>query len=127
MPIDRDGSLTRLGAAASRMGFPLMRALRNFDSASAALLDGRAATSLSNWCGPAGEPCPMLAAIIRRDGDPETVQLGDHPTLIPAAGQVRVRVRAASLNPIDSKLRAGSFRPFLRLRFPAILGFDLAG
>lgn len=36
-------------------------------------------------------------------------------------------MRAASLNPLDSKLRAGALRPFLRLRFPAVLGFDLAG
>jgi alcohol dehydrogenase len=36
-------------------------------------------------------------------------------------------VRASSLNPIDFKLRSGVGRPILTLRFPAVLGFDLAG
>jgi NADPH:quinone reductase-like Zn-dependent oxidoreductase len=36
----------------------------------------------------------------------------------PAVGEVKIRVRAASLNPIDWKIRAGHLRlvPMLRLR-----------
>lgn len=69
----------------------------------------------------------MLAAVVRRYGPPEVVEVEQFPGPMPAAGQLRVRVRAASLNPLDTKLRSGGLRPFLRLRFPAVLGFDLAG
>jgi NADPH:quinone reductase-like Zn-dependent oxidoreductase len=48
--------------------------------------------------------------------DPE---VGDHDVL--------VEVRAAGVNPLDSKIAAGEFRLFLPYRFPLILGNDLAG
>jgi NADPH:quinone reductase-like Zn-dependent oxidoreductase len=51
----------------------------------------------------------------------------DVPAPTAAPGQIVVRVKAASLNPLDIKLRTGALRPFLRLHFPAILGFDFAG
>jgi alcohol dehydrogenase len=38
-----------------------------------------------------------------------------------------VRVRAASINPIDLKLAAGDLKAVQRLTFPAPAGFDLAG
>lgn len=42
-------------------------------------------------------------------------------------GEVRVRVRATSINPIDWKLRSGAARGRIPLELPAILGRDLAG
>lgn len=47
----------------------------------------------------------------------------------PAIGpsEVRVRVRATSINPIDWKLRSGAARNRIPLQLPAILGRDLAG
>jgi NADPH:quinone reductase-like Zn-dependent oxidoreductase len=69
----------------------------------------------------------MLAAVVDRYGPPDVIEVRDVPPPAAARGRVRVRVRAASLNPLDVKLRAGALRPFMRLRFPAILGFDLAG
>lgn len=69
----------------------------------------------------------MLAAVSERYGPPEVMAVREIPDPSPGAGRVRVRVRASSLNPLDVKLREGALRPFLRLRFPAILGFDLAG
>ena len=44
-----------------------------------------------------------------------------------AAGDLVVRVHAASINPIDFKLAAGELRRVQRLEFPAPAGFDLAG
>ena len=38
-----------------------------------------------------------------------------------------VRVRAAGVNPIDWKLRAGHLQEFMPLELPSIPGFDLAG
>jgi NADPH:quinone reductase-like Zn-dependent oxidoreductase len=49
--------------------------------------------------------------------------LEDAPTPEPADGQVLVRVRAASVNPIDWKIRSGG-RP---VELPKILGSDVSG
>jgi NADPH:quinone reductase-like Zn-dependent oxidoreductase len=43
------------------------------------------------------------------------------------AGEVRVRVRATSVNPIDWKIRSGAMRAFMHIDLPTILGRDLAG
>ncbi len=69
----------------------------------------------------------MKAAIVRRYGPPSNIQIGDvhEPDVKP--NQVLVRVRAASINPLDTKLRAGSLRWVMPLTFPAVLGFDFAG
>jgi NADPH:quinone reductase-like Zn-dependent oxidoreductase len=69
----------------------------------------------------------MRAAIVRRHGPPSVVELAELPDPVPGPGQIRVRVRAASMNPLDVKLRSGSLRLVLPLRFPAVLGFDFAG
>jgi NADPH:quinone reductase-like Zn-dependent oxidoreductase len=69
----------------------------------------------------------VIAAVARAYGPPEVIELRERPAPAVGPAEVRVRVRAASLNPLDAKLRAGALRPFLRLRFPAVLGFDLAG
>ena len=45
----------------------------------------------------------------------------------PGPGQVRLRVRAASVNPIDWKMRRGSLRIVMPAKFPLTLGFDAAG
>lgn len=44
----------------------------------------------------------------------------------PAAGQVLVRVKASSVNPLDLKIKSGH-APHARHPLPAILGMDLAG
>lgn len=69
----------------------------------------------------------MKAAILRRYGPPAVVEIGERPDPAPGPGQMRVRVRAASINPLDAKLRAGTLRFVMPLRFPAVLGFDFAG
>jgi alcohol dehydrogenase len=70
----------------------------------------------------------VLAALADRYGGADAVRIGETPEpRRDGQVRVRVRVRATSLNPLDAKLLAGSLRPFLNLRFPAILGFDLAG
>ena len=51
----------------------------------------------------------------------------DVPMPMPAAGELRLRVVAASLNPIDFKLLHGDLRRVMPLEFPQPLGFDGAG
>ena len=46
---------------------------------------------------------------------------------VPGAGQVRVRVRAAGLNPGEAKIRAGEFREMFPATFPSGEGTDFAG
>lgn len=69
----------------------------------------------------------MRAAVIRQYGPPDVLILDDHPMPEPGRGEVRVRVAAAALNPIDAEKRKGRFAiPFYH-RLPMVLGSDLAG
>jgi NADPH:quinone reductase-like Zn-dependent oxidoreductase len=72
----------------------------------------------------------MRAAIQQGYGGPDVVRVAEVPA--PTAGslgtgEVLVRVVAASLNPLDAKLRSGDFRLLMPARMPITLGFDLAG
>ena len=67
----------------------------------------------------------MKAAYIDEPGPPENIRFGDLPRPEPKPGQVLVRVRAVSVNPIDTYLRAGMVR--MEIPRPYILGSDLAG
>jgi len=67
----------------------------------------------------------MRASIIRDFGGPERFELADMPRPVPGPKQVLVRVVAASVNPVDFKIRkAGSWAG---IPLPAILGYDAAG
>lgn len=46
---------------------------------------------------------------------------------VPVAGEVLVRIRAASLNPVDWKIATGSFRLLVRGGVPRTMGSDFAG
>lgn len=69
----------------------------------------------------------MKAAYIERYGKHAPVIIGDRP--VPSCGprDLLVRVRAASVNPIDFKIRDGELRVLFKFRMPLILGSDLAG
>lgn len=65
------------------------------------------------------------AALYDSNGGPEVLHLEEVPDPIPGDGEVVVHVRAAGLNPIDSKLRSG-LAPG-DAPFPRRVGSDLAG
>jgi NADPH:quinone reductase-like Zn-dependent oxidoreductase len=69
----------------------------------------------------------MKAVRFHEYGGPEvlTVDQVDQPQ--PGPGQVRIAVKAAGVNPIDWKLRAGYMREFMPLSLPAGVGIDAAG
>jgi alcohol dehydrogenase len=69
----------------------------------------------------------MRAFILERYGSADRVRAGDMPDPEPRADEVLVRIHAAGVNPVDSKIRNGEFKSFLRYRLPFILGQDLAG
>jgi NADPH:quinone reductase-like Zn-dependent oxidoreductase len=51
----------------------------------------------------------MRAAVVRTFGGPEAVEVVDVDVPEPAARQVRIKVAAAALNPVDAGVRAGAF------------------
>jgi len=69
----------------------------------------------------------MKAVLLRGYGDVSQLSYEDAPMPVPAAGEVLVKTIAASINPIDWKLRRGDLREMMPLEFPAILGRDLSG
>jgi NADPH:quinone reductase-like Zn-dependent oxidoreductase len=69
----------------------------------------------------------MKAVVLHQHGGPEELKYEDVPNPTPGPGEVLVRVHAASLNPIDWKLRSGEARRVYELSFPDILGRDVAG
>ncbi len=67
----------------------------------------------------------MQAVCIHQHGGPEALVHQEVPDPAPGPTDVLVRIRAAALNHIDLWVRRGL--PRLRLRFPHILGADVAG
>lgn len=70
----------------------------------------------------------MKAVVLYEYGDVNKLQFEndqDEPPFGP--NEVRVRVRATSVNPVDWKIRSGAARKRMPVEFPAILGRDLAG
>jgi NADPH:quinone reductase-like Zn-dependent oxidoreductase len=69
----------------------------------------------------------MQAVMYDRFGDDSVLSLREVAVPQPARGEVQVRVRMASLNPVDYKLRSGILRMIGRPKRPAITGKDFAG
>ena len=67
----------------------------------------------------------MLAAFVDAPGPPDTLRVGELPDPVPGPGQVRVRVHAAGVNPIDCYHRGGLVQAALPT--PYIPGADFAG
>ncbi|MFJ1312177.1 NADP-dependent oxidoreductase [Agrobacterium sp. P15N1-A] len=69
----------------------------------------------------------MKAFILDRYGKKQQLRLGDVPEPVPGPDEVLVEVEAAGLNPLDSKVRDGAFKPILPYKPPLVLGHELAG
>ncbi|MFO0851690.1 MAG: NADPH:quinone reductase [Gemmataceae bacterium] len=67
----------------------------------------------------------MKAAYLDAPGGPEVIRYGDLPTPDPKPGEVRVRVAASAVNPIDVYYRSGMVKADLPK--PYIPGCDFAG
>jgi NADPH:quinone reductase-like Zn-dependent oxidoreductase len=69
----------------------------------------------------------LLALRYHSFGDLRDLRLEDVPVPVPVAGEVLIRVRAASVNPVDWKIATGSFRLLVRGGLPRTMGSDFAG
>lgn len=69
----------------------------------------------------------MKALILKKYGKSNGIQFADVPPPSPKPDEILVRVHAVGLNPIDTMIPKGTFKPILRFQLPATLGSDLAG
>ena len=69
----------------------------------------------------------MRALQFRAYGDPEVLEWGEAPDPHPGPGQIRVAVRAASVNPIDWKAFSGLMSGGEPMAGTGYLGYDAAG
>ncbi|MGC4768381.1 NADP-dependent oxidoreductase [Micromonospora sp. DT44] len=69
----------------------------------------------------------MFAVQYDRFGGPEVLHLGTTDAPRPRAGQIRIRVHAAGVSPVDIGLRSGRTPMSARLPLPHIPGVDAAG
>jgi NADPH:quinone reductase-like Zn-dependent oxidoreductase len=65
----------------------------------------------------------MRAMVMHETGDPEVLRTEEIDSPEPGDGEVLIRVRAASVNPIEWKQRRG----FADKQLPAVLGSDVSG
>jgi NADPH:quinone reductase-like Zn-dependent oxidoreductase len=69
----------------------------------------------------------MKALVAERYGGPEVLAIVERPEPEVGPRDVLIAVAAASLNPLDAKIRAGKLKLVLDLKPPVALGCDVAG
>ena len=69
----------------------------------------------------------MRGYVLTRYGGPGAMEFRDLPEPQPGPGDVRIRVAAAGLNPVDFKIRQGSLRLISLFRLPVVAGCEVAG
>lgn len=69
----------------------------------------------------------MIAASINKYGPEEILRIENHPVPQIGPADVLVKIHAASVNPIDFKIRDGKLKFLRSYHFPLILGHDCAG
>lgn len=69
----------------------------------------------------------MKAAFIEKYGKDEKMQLGDFAKPVAKDYEVLIQIKAASVNPIDFKVKSGMLKFVRKYSFPLILGHDLSG
>lgn len=69
----------------------------------------------------------MKAVFINGYGGADKMQYGDLPRPVPGPGEILLSMRAASINPIDYKVRDGKAKLLLPYKMPLIMGNDGSG
>lgn len=76
---------------------------------------------------PGSESDTMRAITYSRYGGPEVLEVTRQPRPKVGPGEVLVRVRSASVNPVDWKIVSGGLDGLMDVTFPAVPGWDVAG
>ena len=69
----------------------------------------------------------MKALRIRDYGGPDALEIVDVPRPDPGPNDVVIEVHAASVNPIDWKIREGFMKAFMEIPMPHVMGRDVSG
>lgn len=69
----------------------------------------------------------MRAILLHRFGGPEVLKVQDVKKPEPTADQVLIRIKAIGINPVDTKVRAGTNRISKMIRLPTVIGWDVSG
>lgn len=69
----------------------------------------------------------MRALRIHQYGGPDRLQIDEVPVPLPGTGEIRIKVAAASINPIDGKILGGAMSGGKPPEEPVGMGFDAAG
>jgi len=69
----------------------------------------------------------MKAIRVHQYGGPEVLKLEQMPWPEPKEDEIRVRVVAAGVNPVDALIRSGVFAKFFHSKLPLVPGYDIAG
>jgi len=69
----------------------------------------------------------MKAIIINEFGEADKLQVAETAKPQITADQVLIKIKAAGLNPVDTKIRSGNHISCKNLQLPAILGKDMSG
>lgn len=69
----------------------------------------------------------MQAVILTEYGQPENLKLKEIEKPTYNDDQVLIRIKAAGINPVDTKIRAGTSGLCKKITLPVILGFDVSG
>ncbi|HEU5052069.1 MAG TPA: NADP-dependent oxidoreductase [Hanamia sp.] len=69
----------------------------------------------------------MKAAIINKFGPPEVLHITEIEKPVPNENEVLIKIKFAGINPVDTKVRAGTSAMSKTLHLPVILGWDVSG
>ena len=69
----------------------------------------------------------MKAVLIRRYGGPDVLEVADAKSPMPGPKELTVEVHAASVNPIDWKMRQGLVQRLFDVKLPHVMGRDFSG
>jgi NADPH:quinone reductase-like Zn-dependent oxidoreductase len=72
-------------------------------------------------------PAMMKAVQFHEYGGADVLRFGDAPRPNPRDDEILVRVRAAGVNPVDAKVRAGAMSSMVKSALPHTAGLDFAG
>jgi NADPH:quinone reductase-like Zn-dependent oxidoreductase len=75
----------------------------------------------------AAAPAQMRALVMTGYGGSDVLELDAVAVPAPASGEVRIRIHAAAINPVDWKIRTGRLQRTSPVTFPYIPGRDVSG